>query len=340
MYLTIRRLSRINASFRVMMMVLAAALVTSLPCSCASGNNKSYSAETTVEDKGVRVKVSIEGVTKSDFSRSGSFITRRYNFVILYPAREKVSITSFTEKEILAPDEMCRNTANIAMRVSPDGKHFALDLGAFIGGVCFFHLLPAGPPMHVKGFDDAMNCRRLGDIDWQKIPAPENIAREYLRKKIGKAEFCMDWSLERPLSLNTNMPHVAETILEGWPLCGDMHSIVEEMAGKTAAAAWKESLKKRIDALLIRQDLPIHAATGIIDACRALGDAGRRDLAYKAALRHWPYPDIHQIYMLYVEELPEGVRKDLVEKARVKLDSSGAQQYEKDYSREVLHKLR
>ena len=308
--------------------------------SCASGENARYSAKTDLVDRDVRVKVAVEGVVKSDFGRSGSFTTRSYNLVVSYPGREDVKITVFTENDIPAQDEMRRDMARLGLGVSPDRKHFALDLRPFITGVFFFHLLAAGPPVYIKEFGDDLGYRSLGDIDWRKVPAPENIARIYLRKKIGKGEFCMDWNLERPLSLNTNMPHVAETILEAWPLCGDMRSIVEGMAGKTAPAAWKESLKKKIDRLLLKQDLPVHAAVGIIRACRDLGDAGRRDLAYGAALRHWPYPDVHQVYMLYADELPAEVKKSLVEKAREKQASGTAQQYEKDYAREVLRTLR
>lgn len=301
-------------------------------CSCHCGEDARYAVTTTIEDQGQRVELRIEAEASSGMVRTGILTTRRYEFTLGYPGRPPTVFAIYNDADVplLTQAEMTATLPRLAIRVSPDRRHFALLISPYARHVHFFHLLPHGQPLHVKAFDDALAAQSLDRVDWARIPAPDQVARDAVLASNADAarqsDFCMlegpDSSvsnLEQVVRANLDLTVMADLVLDTWPACREPRTFVPEMVtGRTATPAWLERLRRKVGEQLARTDPPAAELVAVVEACKAIGDPELLRQAYRVALARWPRDhEIHyDLFSLEVSSLPPDVRAELVARAR------------------------
>lgn len=313
-------------------------------CSCSCGENATYSVTTTLEDQGQRVGLEIEARAESGFVRSGMLTTRRYKLSFTYPGRPPSHFTVYLrgDRPLMTKEEMTAALPGLALRISPDRQHFALSLAPYDRQIRFFHLLPHGEPLHVGAFDEAFGAENLDRVDWPRLPAPESVLRDAVVAERSKAseisDFCMlegvdssESNLERVFRANLGVTAVADLVLESWPVCYESRAIVPEMvSGGSTPPGWLERLRAKVEAELARTDQPAAHVVGLVQACKATGDAELERRAYRVALARWPrdYEIHYYVFDMRVGSLPPDIRAELVARARPVLASGNAMQKE------------
>lgn len=322
--------------------MLAATLLTAASavplCSCSCGENYQYAATTTLEDEGVKIPLRVEAIVTSGYTRNGLLTTKKYRLTLTYPGRGSLEINNYAGKEILSHEALKKRIKTIALRLAPNRKHFAIDPGPFGERIHILHLLPAGNPFRLETFDKQAKVKRLSEIDWEKMSPPLEIARQSMRARVGKGEFCIDSDLGTTLAQNIKSRRVAEAVLEFWPDCKDAHWKVSTLIKlKSTPRGLLELVWKRADAYLDRPKPAPHALSNIADACRMLGDKRRLDRVYRAALPHWPANyDVHSGVFNELDKAPPDVKKALTRRAKKILKNAKSPQHEKDMAKTVL----
>jgi hypothetical protein len=323
-----------------MAVLLGAALlapVSGMLGACSCGENYRYAANTTLVDKGVKIKVGVEAVVSSGFTRGGMLTTQRYEITVTYPSRAAITIINYAEKDVMSHDALKKRVKNLAVRHSPDRKHLALDPGPFGTGIHLLHMMPKGPPYRLESFDKGVNVKQLSKLDWNKVPTPLEIARRSMLARLGKGEFCIDSDLGVTLHHNMASRPVAEAVLQIWPDCRDAHWLVEPAAkSKHLPEELLKALRHKIDTYLDESKPSALGLCGVAAVSKILGETKRRDRAYRALVSHWPDSDVHTGPFYVIAELPADVQKSLAARARKILADPKSEQYAKGYAKSVL----
>ena len=325
--------------------LLAGLVLTSalLACACVD----SYKVTTAVEDQGVEAKVTIVAEEISDITRSGFTTSRTYAIIIAFPGRPRTVFTIWNQKdkELLSEDEMKKSLPSLAMKVSPNKRHFALSIKPYAEHVIFFHLLPKGKPLHVTAFDDQLKVEDLAKVDWSKMPEPAQLVRDSMLAGLaakGSGDFCIlgdvysSLNLEMVVSANLDLPIIADTVLELWPRCRETKNMVNILvSNKAAPQEWLARLRQKIDQQLTGPKVPEQDLVRIFSACQALGDPPLLQQTYRASVDRWPEYQVHyNILRGRVDKLPPDLEQALLTRAKKTLKTGT--EIEKGYAKVIL----
>ncbi len=324
---------------RVMVLGLLAITCGGMACQC--GENKQYAVDATLADQGLQVPLHIVAKATSNFTRSGAWTSHRYLFTVSYPGRQAstFSIHMGPDATLLTEEAMRQALPQLAMRVSPDKRHFAIHLPPYSRIIHFFHLLPKGEPLHVKAIDEKLAIDSLDRIDWSQVASPEQMARQAILDGVkgmdSQSNFCMLEgrdnmlsNLTRVVTANRDHPLLADTVLDVWPACwesaeqvGKIVKAKRQAAGE--ADAWLERLRQKIVAIQAGPTIPIRELIAVVKACRALGDPGLLHRGYVLALERWPaeYDAYDKIFSSHIKDLPTDLRERLLTQAKKTLAS-------------------